>query len=339
MFSRPRLDEGEWAFFERYNSLDAASFGIPLWQLNQFYGGDGSGDVPMLGFFTLGDLSDGDGDGLTDAFERLVFGSYADLPDSDFDGVDDYYEYLHGSPYDDPDADDDGLSDLVEKGGIVVGNQLPWLSAEGAADITALFPDADCSFVDYPLPAGTSVNVNGRIYDSLRIDVNGAVHLNCAGETDEQWAEDVPTDFGRSAEYESAPVLAPFWTDFELAADSSVKVFAATYAGRAYHVVEFSNMKLRPSWEPDLETASFQLAIPQGVATEVYVRFGNVVGANLDGRLSGVGFKRANARYGHAYCYCDPGRICSGLGLTFVFGLGSSIWRWGYLRSRPRSVA
>ena len=80
-----------------------------------------------VGFFCAADLSDSDGDGLTDAEERLVHGTNPHEPDSDGDGLNDGWEILHGldprvdnalsggtgeAASDDPDGD--GLSNRWE---------------------------------------------------------------------------------------------------------------------------------------------------------------------------------------------------------------------------------
>jgi len=49
-------------------------------------------------YFRLGTMLDSDGDGLTDAYERLVSHTDPNNSDSDGDGISDGYEYLYGSP-------------------------------------------------------------------------------------------------------------------------------------------------------------------------------------------------------------------------------------------------
>ncbi|HPO38136.1 MAG TPA: hypothetical protein PL176_09010, partial [Kiritimatiellia bacterium] len=63
------------------------------------------------GYFRLADLADTDGDGLTDASEKWMYGTRPDLIDTDGDTLDDGWEIKHGlNPFvqDDPDGDPDG---------------------------------------------------------------------------------------------------------------------------------------------------------------------------------------------------------------------------------------
>lgn len=50
---------------------------------------------PTVAFYLLGTPQDGDGDGLTDAFERLVTKTDPNNPDTDGDGLSDEWEYLN----------------------------------------------------------------------------------------------------------------------------------------------------------------------------------------------------------------------------------------------------
>ena len=76
-------------------------------------------NMPMTGsvFFILGTALDTDGDGLTDAYERLVSHSDPNMVDTDLNGMPDGWQVLHfgrigNNPMSDPDQD--GLNNLKE---------------------------------------------------------------------------------------------------------------------------------------------------------------------------------------------------------------------------------
>jgi len=64
-----------------------------------------------IAFYRLGTTNDTDADGLTDAFENLVYHTDADLEDTDGDGMSDGQEIELGADPNDPDSDDDGVID------------------------------------------------------------------------------------------------------------------------------------------------------------------------------------------------------------------------------------
>jgi hypothetical protein len=65
----------------------------------------------ISGFFRLADLADSDGDGLTDASERLTYGTRSDLADTDDDGLGDGAEVALGTSPTNFDTDGDGMPD------------------------------------------------------------------------------------------------------------------------------------------------------------------------------------------------------------------------------------
>ena len=65
-----------------------------------------------IAFYRLGTTNDTDGDGLTDAFEKLVYHTETDAADTDGDALTDGQEVLvQGLDPLDPDTDDDGVID------------------------------------------------------------------------------------------------------------------------------------------------------------------------------------------------------------------------------------
>ena len=82
-------------------------------------------------FFTLALLTDSDGDGLTDAYERLVSQTDPELADTDEDGVLDGEEVAGGSNPHEPDTDGDGLADLEESGLVRVLPEFEWHDLSG----------------------------------------------------------------------------------------------------------------------------------------------------------------------------------------------------------------
>ena len=84
-------------------------------------------------FFSVGDATDSDGDGIPDSEERLLYKTNPAIADTDRDGLDDGHEVLLGTSPLSADSDGDGLSDGEETGFIRMAETFEWYDSEGWA--------------------------------------------------------------------------------------------------------------------------------------------------------------------------------------------------------------
>ncbi len=118
VYARPRLDAGGWSVVGTA-AIPAGADGMAIEIPRSIL----PGGKDEATFFTLGLDSDADGDGLSDAFERLVSKTDPLLADTDGDGLPDGWECRHGlNPLSAPgtgdadaDADGDGLPNIQEQ--------------------------------------------------------------------------------------------------------------------------------------------------------------------------------------------------------------------------------
>lgn len=117
VYARPRLDAGGWSGVGTA-AIPAGVDGVAI-EIPRSILPDGMSEAM---FFTLGLDSDADGDGLSDACERLVSATDPLIADTDGDGLPDGWEVRHGfDPLSAPgtgeadaDADGDGLPNAAE---------------------------------------------------------------------------------------------------------------------------------------------------------------------------------------------------------------------------------
>ena len=82
-------------------------------------------------FFSVGDATDSDGDGISDSDERLLYKTNPAMVDTDGDGLDDGREVALGACPLSADSDGDGLSDGEETGYIRMAEAFEWYDSEG----------------------------------------------------------------------------------------------------------------------------------------------------------------------------------------------------------------
>lgn len=137
---------GDWSGVSGYDAapteaLPASEFSAPVEQQLPSYYEEVAGT-------SLQEVTDADGDGLTDHFERWV-GSDVDVADTDDDGLSDGYEFaVSGSDSTVTDSDEDGLSDSME---IALGTD----PARGDSDRDGLSDMVESTYGTDPLSPDT----------------------------------------------------------------------------------------------------------------------------------------------------------------------------------------
>lgn len=127
--------------------------------------------------FLAADRADADGDGLPDAFERLVSGTSPACADTDGDGLGDGEEAALGTDPCQPDTDGDGLPDAAEAGAVeaLPASATRWRGMSGAAAVwsEATASDSGSWLVDLPCP----YTLNGVVYAQVRVCADGVAYL------------------------------------------------------------------------------------------------------------------------------------------------------------------
>ena len=128
-------------------------------------------------FFVAADQSDSDGDGLSDAYERLVSGSSPSSADTDGDGIPDGDEVEFGANPNSPDTDGDGLPDAAELGvfEVLPATHTSWPVMANPVSIwpSTTVSDGGTFLVNLPCP----YTVNGVTYSQIRVCTDGVTYL------------------------------------------------------------------------------------------------------------------------------------------------------------------
>ena len=138
---------------------------------------DQSGGASPARFYTAADQADGDGDHLSDAYERLVSGTSPAEADTDDDGLTDGEETTLGLSPLSVDSDADGLADAEEVGAVErlpVGSR-PWYNM---TNWSSIWPSTTQSDHDaFPINLPHPFVVNGKAYTNACVCTDGLIIL------------------------------------------------------------------------------------------------------------------------------------------------------------------
>jgi hypothetical protein len=280
----------------------------------------------------LGD-NDSDDDGLLDGWEvsyglNPLSSEGDDGPDGDFDGdgLDNRLEVACATAPDDVDTDGDGLNDLIEAGGFLRTNPLPWFDLTSATDLTSSFHGEDEDLVNIQHSELTSIR--NVAVSNIVLDANGILYLRRTGDASGVYSSGYGSSMAGYTRNDQSVSIAPFWTDFDLTVtnEPSTKISTAVVAvdGTSYRVFEYANMWTRRYGDDTWQRISFQVAIPYGDTDRVYIRYAGCSSSLMDGRYASIGLQGWNGHNKRSFCYNEEGRISSGTALTFVVGIGSN---------------
>jgi len=305
------------------------------------------------GFLRLGTRLDTDGDGLSDAYETLVFGTDPDnpdtdgdglldpaerefgtdphAPDTDGDGLTDYEEilFLDTDPLE-ADTDDDGLTDLQEVGSVDV---VPYVWRNPGSATNLLTSDGDGTGV-FACSLATPLIADRTPHPTIAVETNGLVFLLAPGDF---VTNSFPVPHALST-WNASPAhlaLAALWTPMETDETSSLKFFEAG----GLSIVEFSEFILA---EPPSRSApdglraqaqgrvSMQVVLPRTVQDTLYVYYREIPEGGLSaGAVVGL-HNRDRGYFSLPQARCTlprPGDEApvpaSGTGLRFRLGIGT----------------
>ena len=271
------------------------------------------------GFLRLGTRLDTDGDGLSDAYETLAFGTDPDNPDTDGDGLTDDEELDLGTDPLHPDTDSDGLTDGQEVSGMVSSATgfAAWIDMSGWTNRTAVLSDSDETCVDMAVPfpfalsgpvAHLSINGNGLVRFS---DGTSSIGQGHAGNLS---PSRIPHPDGDGA------TVAAFWDDLRLyeAMDSVVRFGTDGPVGNRIGIIEFRRAGFYG--QDTNHVVSFQVQFRESAPNLVRVVFGEVSGRG-DGSSATLG---ARTRYGVlGYSWDEAGAVFPGLCIDYRIGCGT----------------
>ena len=353
VYARPRLDAGGWSGVGTA-SIPVGADGVTI-EIPRSILPDGQSGAM---FFTLGLDADADGDGLSDAFERLVSATDPLLADTDGDGLPDGWEGRHGfNPLSAPgmgeadadadgdglpnvaelalgtdpnvrDTDGDGLPDCEESGCIVVADGFEWHDAAGLYETCASPPDGGLhsrsgASAITPLADGTAV-LGDAMARAVCFD-NGVVYLVSPGPPGPFVFPESPTPLDR-ADYSMGDILvAPYWCSSGLVAgDASSHMRTGIVASNGCFVAEYRNVRLNGASGGRM---TCQVIVPGGTGNVVRVSYlSSDDGFGGSGAVAGVQVRRiatADGLYNLSLDFAERGSIPLGTTIEYRFGHGT----------------
>ena len=279
-------------------------------------------DCNTQAFFSVGDATDTDGDGLSDSDERFIYKTNADDSDTDDDGLSDGEEIAMGSSPLAADTDGDGLSDGEELGRTTVVVGPLWIdTAYGDFDdIAYALSTSHCGCARWELPM--PLTMQGTTVSNVTVSSKGAVFFNRAG-YDNPGMDVGALDFSSPIE-PRAVVAAPMSDDglfFRTNAPvSSVKVGMVAFAGSQAVCISYENMG-REGDGAETNTVSFQVVVRTHRPDELLMLYRYNVGDAVDGRNAGIGVQSMLGRRLYRIAYKVPGFVEGGK--TVIVRLGT----------------
>jgi len=253
-------------------------------------------------FYSVGDETDSDGDGASDADERLVYHSNPANQDTDGDKIPDGEEIALGISPLLADTDGDGLSDDTEVGSVYSDLGPIWPSSGDFSDITHLVATSAYNTVIIPLQ--TPFQRGGETVTNVLVSAKGVVMLN-AKALDIANAYFVPFDFSSPLNTGAFTVAPLSDAGLFLKSNSTVKVGVTSTSIPESYCVKVENLG-RQGDGVDTNNVSFAVAFPFIRSNDVFIIYRNVVGEEMDGRNAGVGYQTFRSRRRKSLAYMKP---------------------------------
>ena len=285
-------------------------------------------------FYTVGDASDTDSDGLSDSDERFVYGTNPALDDTDGDGLSDGAEVAMGINPVSTDSDGDGLTDDEEAGAIVKLDSFEWYDTEGFNSFFrgdsywyqgpgtfsswTIFVDAFATltsgFALLDVPLHTM-----RAFDSGYVSFLAPDDYGGMGDITH------PHPLNESMQDYSSFMVAPYWAYTFLHASDTNSYIRCGVASNGSYVVEFHDV--RKAQESPLGL-TYQVILPPGTGNVVRVSYlSSDWWLDGEGAVVGVQNKRISTPRGYynlMWNFAERGPILPHTTIEFRFGRGSS---------------
>lgn len=265
---------------------------------------------------------DTDGDGLSD-FEE-VRNRYTNplSTDTDGDGLSNFAEYGMGTDPSEPDTDDDGLSDWEEIGWWEHVGALPVFDVSAGTNLLLSSQSYDGSSFVVPLPF--VVHCAGRIHTNLTVCLDGVVALMSAGDASSFYVSPLNDDFRTFWLNDQHTTVAAYWDNLYAPAHGGAQIRVADVEtnGLRYAVIEYADIQLYSQRNAAVQTATFQIVIPQMETNTVYVHYIDLSPV-FDGASATLGAQLPNRMRTFAVAYNEAGSVTNGMVVAYHFGTGS----------------
>jgi len=285
-------------------------------------------DWVSSGFFWAANKVDTDGDGLTDAYERLVSKTDPHNPDTDGDGFSDWDEiFVHGTDPLNPDTDGDGIPDGDEVGWMRVSRDgaARWLDTSGGTNLFALIPNSNDDSVDALLPF--PVILGNKTLSHFSANVNGLVGLSVGqASLGYGWYFGITGMNSMTRPSGFHAVIAAFWDDLRLypAIGSAIILADVTTNGVRHCVIEYKDIGFNGYSANVNNSVSFQIVFTQGRTNHVDVLYKNPRGVGT-GRWASIGTRTADQVFQYSFMQAT---VTDGLALSYRFGYGTDPLKW-----------
>ena len=257
-------------------------------------------------FFSVGDATDTDGDGLSDSEERFVYGTNPTIRDTDGDYIPDGEEVAIGSSPLVVDTDDDGIVDGDEAGYVYTIIRPMWEQMVSYTDITLDLATGNCHCASCELPEPAILQ--GKTLTNVTISANGVIFFNNPGYVN--YGQSVQAyDFSWTIDA-NALVIAPF-SDAQLflKTNSTVLVGKTVFAGGDSACIQYNNIG-RVGAGSETNNISFEVFVPSRANPgDVFIIYKDVIGEEMDGRNAGVGTQSFGGRSRKSISYMEPGSV------------------------------
>ena len=257
-------------------------------------------------FFSVGDATDTDGDGLSDSEERFVYGTNPTIRDTDGDYIPDGEEVAIGSSPLVVDTDDDGIVDGDEAGYVYTIIRPMWEQMVSYTDITLDLATGNCHCASCELPEPAILQ--GKTLTNVTISANGVIFFNNPGYVN--YGQSVQAyDFSWTIDA-NALVVAPF-SDAQLflKTNSTVLVGKTVFAGGDSACIQYNNIG-RVGAGSETNNISFEVFVPSRANPgDVFIIYKDVIGEEMDGRNAGVGTQSFCGRSRKSISYMEPGSV------------------------------
>ncbi len=271
--------------------------------------------------------SDTDDDGLPDGWEVLYNlnpqsknGHDGADGDPDGDGFINTKEYALNTNPNEEDTDGDGLLDSVEAGHYVcTTNIIPFDCSKGVNLLAGSTSDRDNDKFYVSLPF--AVNRFGIEATNMVVNVNGVVGLVKKGISAYSYGSN-NSDFSSYVDKEQITIAA-YWDNLKAYITQSPAIFVAdiTTNEMRYCVVEYKNIGFSGKSISELNTATFQIVIPQDSTYPIFVQY-PYLGSEFSGESATIGLQGADS-VNILYSYNTTGCIVTGNVLEY-HALGTS---------------